>query len=214
MWNRSNKSIWEGATNWTPSAFCILNIKRAVNSVFTHGSFHWIKARGCCVSLDSHHYAWWILMSGVHWGDMLRRTRLANVFSTVSALSITLTICLPAGVHQHVHARTHTHKHTWINAHKEHRKCMHTHTFLFHTGWQRCSRLECYHLNVTCKLIIVVGVVREIQGDYFSRWWFICQMWSPNPHIVYCSANCWLGPPLEVCIKLFLSYRSCRISDP
>lgn len=40
-----------------PVHLCTLNIKKAVHSVFTHGSFHWIKARGCCVSLDSHHYA-------------------------------------------------------------------------------------------------------------------------------------------------------------
>ncbi len=114
----------EGASDWTPSAFCILNIKRAVNSVFTHGSFHWIKARGCCVSLDSHHYARWILMSAAHWGAMLKRPRLAHVFSTVSAPCITLTICLPAGVHKrtqthtHTHSHTHTHKHTWRNARK------------------------------------------------------------------------------------------------
>lgn len=46
-----------------PAHLCALKIKRAVNSVFTHGSFCWIKARGCCVSLDSLHYARWMLMS-------------------------------------------------------------------------------------------------------------------------------------------------------
>ena len=55
--HREHLSISEGVTDRAPAAFCVLNIKRAVNSVFTHGSFHWIKARGCCVSLDSHHYA-------------------------------------------------------------------------------------------------------------------------------------------------------------
>lgn len=40
-------------------------------------------------------------MNAILRGALLKRTRLAHVFSTVSALCITLTICLQALVHKH-----------------------------------------------------------------------------------------------------------------
>lgn len=49
-------------------------------------------------------------MNAAHWGAVLKRTRLAHVFSDASGLSITLTICLPAEVHKHAHALTHMKK--------------------------------------------------------------------------------------------------------
>lgn len=125
-------SISEGVTARAPAAFCVLNIKRAVNSVFTHGSFHWIKARGCCVSLDSHHYARWILMSATHWGAVLKRTKAGPRFSALFQIRVSP---WPSACHQdyasiHAHRRTHEE-----NTHRS--TC--THTFLPPTRWWKCS---------------------------------------------------------------------------
>lgn len=135
----------EGAPDWAPSAFCILNLKRAVNSVFTHGSFHWIKARGCCVSLDSHQYAWWILMSCAHCGE-----RGWHTYSVLSQLCITLTICLRA------QTQTNTHEEVLI---KPYSACTdvhaRTHTCTFCPHW-RIQALE-GRVIVTCRLTVVAG---------------------------------------------------------
>lgn len=93
-----------------PVHLCALNIKKAVNSVFTHGSFHWIKARGCCVSLDSHHYACWMLMSSAHRGAVLERMWPAHVFSNAPGPSISLTISPASGSTQTARALNSTHE--------------------------------------------------------------------------------------------------------
>lgn len=124
-----------------PVYLCTLKRKKAVNRVFTHGSFHWIKARGCCVSLDSHHYACWILMGAAHWGAVLKRTRLACAFSKASGLSITLTICLPAEEHKRMHtglkrtvqARTDMFVHTDISNQSDEK-----------SAWGECDYIKCY----------------------------------------------------------------------
>lgn len=67
----------------------IVNIRKDVNSVFAHGSFHQIKARGCCVSWTSHHYTCWILMSVAHRGALLKRMR-PTMFSVMLRARVSL----------------------------------------------------------------------------------------------------------------------------
>lgn len=124
----------------------MLNIKWAVNSVFTHGSFHWIKARGCCVSLDSHHYALWILMSAAHWGAMLKRTRLAPGFR----------YCVSSEYHpDHLPASRSTQAYTHTNTHEEiliktYSACTEVYTHIFLSHWMikvheaRMQSFKCY----------------------------------------------------------------------
>lgn len=94
-------------------------------------------------------------MSAAHWGAVLKRTRLAHVFSDASGLSISLTICLPAEVHKHVHALTHIKKTYSACTHGSSCIC----TFLPH--WM-INVLEgsVIILNITCKLTAVAGGVR------------------------------------------------------
>lgn len=108
-------------------------VKKAVNSVFTHGSFHWIKARGCCVSLRSHHYAWWILMSATHWGDLLKRNEAGPRFQYCFSFCV---LSWPSACRQE-----YTVMHSYTNAYIELliKTCMNsrmgTHTHIFIPQW-------------------------------------------------------------------------------
>lgn len=108
-----------------------------------------------------------------------------------------------------IHTPTNTHEEILI---KTYSACTEIYTHIFLSHWMikvheaRMQSFKCY-LRTHSGSGGVSGV--EIQGDYFSRWWLICQIW--NPHIVHCSTNSGLGLSRGLPQTAF-SCHSCRIS--
>lgn len=113
-------------------------------------------------------------MSAAHWGAMLKRMRLAHVFSNASGLSITLTICLLAEIHKHPHMKK------AYSACTQRIICICT--FLPH--WMiKVLEGSLIILNVTCKATAVAVVVvggGQIGKKETGRLLFMVMVYLPN----------------------------------